>query len=64
VTELERESGKATLLLVGDRANIEAGVRELKIGELVLIGAKANGFRSEEGYLPSKVMRVSAANLR
>jgi len=32
----------ATLLLVGDLSKIEAGIRELKIGEVVVIDAKAS----------------------
>jgi zinc protease len=31
---------RATLLLVGDRSKIEAGVRELKVGEMVIIDAE------------------------
>jgi zinc protease len=32
--------GKATLLLVGDLSKIEAGVRELKLGEIVILDAE------------------------
>ena len=34
------EPSRATVLLVGDRAKIEAGVREVKLGEIVVIDAE------------------------
>jgi zinc protease len=38
----------ATLLLVGDRSKIEAGVRSLNIGEVVLVDAEGNPVRSTQ----------------
>ena len=35
-----REPARATVLLVGDRSKIEAGVRELKLGEIVVLDAE------------------------
>jgi zinc protease len=44
----------ATLLLVGDRAKIEAGIRELQLGEIVILDAEGKPVAADAGRTTSQ----------